>query len=70
MVGRKTIAVIPVAGEVQRVAISKDDRWVFTSDTAKPRLAVIDTKTNKVAKWIDCRGRDMARLRRRMGSGC
>ena len=47
MVGRKTIAVIPVAGEVQRIAISNDDRWVFTSDTAKPRLAVIDTKTNQ-----------------------
>ena len=48
MVGRKTIAVIPVTGEVQRIAISKDDRWVFTSDTAKPRLAVIDTKTGEV----------------------
>ena len=56
MVGRKTVAVIPVAGEVQRIAISNDDRWVFTSDTAKPRLAVIDTKTNKVAKWIDLPG--------------
>ena len=56
MVGRKTIAVIPVAGEVQRIAISDDDRWVFTSDTAKPRLAVIDTKTNKVAKWVDLPG--------------
>jgi|SRR5215472_8033433 len=56
MVGRKTIAVIPVAGEVQRIAISKDDRWVFTSDTAKPRLAVIDTKTNTVAKWVELPG--------------
>ena len=56
MVGRKTIAVIPVAGEVQRIAISNDDRWVFTSDTAKPRLAVIDTKTNKVAKWMELPG--------------
>jgi YVTN family beta-propeller protein len=56
LVGRKTIAVIPVAGDVQRIAISKDDRWVFTSDTAKPRLAVIDTKTNTVAKWVELPG--------------
>lgn len=52
MVGRKTIAVIPVAGKVQRIAISNDNRWVFTSDQTQPRLAVIDTKTNKVARWI------------------
>ena len=32
MMGRKTLAVIPVAGEVQRIAISRDDRLVFTSD--------------------------------------
>ncbi len=56
MVGRKTIAVIPVSGDVQRIAISNDDRWVFTSDQTQPRLAVIDTKTNKVAKWIELPG--------------
>jgi len=56
LVGRKTITVIPVASEVQRIAISKDDRWVFTSDVKSPRLAVIDTKTNKVAKWVDLPG--------------
>src|SRR5215469_1501462 len=56
MVGRKTIAVIPVAGVVQRIAISKDDRWVFTSDMTKAQLAVIDTKRNKVAKWVDLPG--------------
>jgi YVTN family beta-propeller protein len=52
LVGRKTIAVIPVATHVQRISISNDDRWVFTSDTEKPRLAVIDTRSNKVARWI------------------
>jgi YVTN family beta-propeller protein len=56
MVGRKTIAVIPVSGDVQRIAISNDDRWVFTSDQTQPRLAVIDTKTNKVAKWVELPG--------------
>jgi len=29
---------------------------VFTSDVKSPRLAVIDTKTNKVAKWVDLPG--------------
>jgi DNA-binding beta-propeller fold protein YncE len=49
---RKTIAVIPVAGSVQRISISTDDHWVFTSDQTKPQLAVIDTSTNKVKSWI------------------
>jgi DNA-binding beta-propeller fold protein YncE len=52
MAARRTIAVIPVSGEVQRIAISNDDRWVFTSDQKQPRLAVIDTGTNKVARWV------------------
>src|ERR1700730_16369976 len=39
--GAKTLAVIPVAGRVQRISISPDSRWVFTSDEEKPRLAVI-----------------------------
>lgn len=52
LVGRKTIAVIPVATHVQRISISNDDHWVFTSDTEKPRLAVIDASTNKVARWV------------------
>jgi DNA-binding beta-propeller fold protein YncE len=56
MVARKTIAVIPVAGEVQRIAISRDDRLVFTSDQTQPRLAVIDTATRKVSSWIDLPG--------------
>jgi YVTN family beta-propeller protein len=56
MVGRKTIAVIPVSGEVQRISISNDDRWVFTSDQTKPQLAVIDTATNKVKSWVPLPG--------------
>src|ERR1700743_1996545 len=40
MIGRKTITVIPVSKEVQRISISNDDRWVFTSDQTKPQLAV------------------------------
>jgi len=56
MRGRKTLAVIPVATGVQRIAISNDDRWVFTSDVKQPRMAVIDTSTRKIAKWIELPG--------------
>jgi DNA-binding beta-propeller fold protein YncE len=52
MKARKTIAVIPVAPKVQRIALSVDDRLVFTSDQTKPQLAVIDTATNKVKTWV------------------
>jgi YVTN family beta-propeller protein len=56
MLGRKTVAVIPVSRKVQRISISNDDRWVFTSDQTEPMLAVIDTKTNKVARWVELPG--------------
>lgn len=49
---RKTIAVIPVSGQIQRIALSVDGSKVFTSDQTKPQLAVIDTATNKLVKWV------------------
>lgn len=52
MVGRKTVAVIPISGDTQRISISADDKMVFTSDQTKPQLAVIDTATNKVKTWV------------------
>lgn len=52
MVGRKTIAVIPISGNTQRISISRDGSMVFTADQTKPQLAVIDTATNKVKTWI------------------
>ncbi len=52
MVGRKTLAVIPVSGNVQRISVSVDDKLVFTADQTKPQLAVIDTATNKVKGHI------------------
>jgi YVTN family beta-propeller protein len=45
---RKTLAVIPISRETQRISISPDDRLVFTSDQTAPDLVVIDTATNKV----------------------
>lgn len=52
MEGRKKIAVIPVAPHVQRISITRDDKFVFTSDQTQPRLAVIDTSTDKFSRWI------------------
>ena len=45
---RKNLAVIPVSEVVQRISISPDDRFVFTADQRRPRLAVIDTAKNAV----------------------
>lgn len=56
MKARKLVKIIPVSGEIQRIAISNDDRWVFTSDQKKPQMAAIDAKTLKVAKWISLDG--------------
>jgi DNA-binding beta-propeller fold protein YncE len=52
MIGRKTLAIIPVSGEAQRISISTDDKLVFTSDQTKPQLAVIDTAMRKVRTWV------------------
>jgi YVTN family beta-propeller protein len=53
---RKTLAVIPISGNTQRISISTDDKMVFTSDQTKPQLVVIDTATNKVKDRIDLPG--------------
>ncbi len=52
MEARKTITVIPISPQTQRISLSVDDRLVFTADQTKPQLAVIDTATNKVKTWI------------------
>ncbi len=56
MKARKTLAVIPISGNTQRIAISNDDKWVFTADQTAPRLAVIDTATNSVKTWVKLDG--------------
>ncbi len=53
---RKTVAIIPVSPQVQRISLSVDDKLVFTSDVTKPQLAVIDTATNKVKTWVQMPG--------------
>ncbi len=52
MEARKTLAVIPISGETQRISVSADDSMAFTSDQTSPRLAVIDTSTDKVKTWV------------------
>jgi YVTN family beta-propeller protein len=52
MRARKTLKVIPISGDTQRISISPDDRWVFTADQTNPRMAVIDTAKNEVKQWI------------------
>ena len=53
---RRTLTVIHVSPHAQRIALSVDDRWVFTADQTQPQLAVIDTATNEVTKWIPLEG--------------
>lgn len=53
---RKTVKVIPISGNTQRIAISVDDRMVFTADQTKPRLAVISTASDAVEHWVDLPG--------------
>jgi YVTN family beta-propeller protein len=50
--GRKTITVIPISGNTQRISMSRDGSMVFTADQKTPQLAVIDTATNKVKTWV------------------
>ncbi len=52
LVDRRALAVIPVAKTVQRISISPDNSMAFTSDQSQPRVAVIDTATNRVKSWI------------------
>ncbi len=49
---RKTLKVIPISKNTQRISISPDDRWVFTADQTQPRMAVIDTAAEAVKTWI------------------
>jgi YVTN family beta-propeller protein len=49
---KKVLAVIPVTREAQRLALSVDERWLFTADQKEPRLGVIDTTTNTLARFV------------------
>jgi YVTN family beta-propeller protein len=49
---KKTITIIPISHETQRISITPDDKLVFTADQTKPQIAVIDTATDKVKAWV------------------
>jgi YVTN family beta-propeller protein len=53
---KKTLAIIPVSPQIQRISLSVDDSLAFTSDVTKPQLAVIDTATNKIKTWVQLPG--------------
>jgi YVTN family beta-propeller protein len=53
---KKVLTIIPVCKVTQRISISTDDKWVFTSDQDAARLAVIDTAKNAVDRWITMPG--------------
>lgn len=53
---RKVLKTIAVAPKAQRLSLSVDDRWLFTADQTRPRLAVIDTKADEVSRWIELPG--------------
>lgn len=56
MKARKTLAIIPVSGNTQRISVSPDDHWVFTADQTQPRMAVINAHTDKLAHWVAISG--------------
>jgi YVTN family beta-propeller protein len=53
---RKLLKVVSVARKVQRISLSVDDKWVFTADQDKPRLAMLETASNEVKGWIELPG--------------
>ena len=53
---RKTLRIIPISKTTQRISISRDDKWVFTSDQTKPELVVLDASTNGVATRVTLPG--------------
>ncbi len=56
MQGRKTLKVIHISGQTQRISITPDDSMVFTADQTQPRLAVIDTHSDTIKTWIPLPG--------------
>ncbi|HTX34111.1 MAG TPA: hypothetical protein VME43_03785 [Bryobacteraceae bacterium] len=53
---RKTLKVIPISSNTQRISMSVSGKRVFTSDQAKNRLAVIDTASDAIESWVELPG--------------
>ncbi len=52
LTAKKTVAIIPISGNTQRISITPDGKKVFTADQTQPRMAVIDTATRQVSGWL------------------
>jgi DNA-binding beta-propeller fold protein YncE len=52
LVAGKLFAIIHISPETQYISLFVEQRRDFTSEQTKPQLAVIDTGTNKIQKWI------------------
>jgi len=53
---KKTIQVIPVSAQIQRISLSTDGKLAFTSDQKKEQLAVVDTASHQIKTWIPLPG--------------
>lgn len=49
---KEFVRTIPVGEDIMRLALTPDNRYLFTSDMTQPRIAVIDTQANEVTRWI------------------
>ena len=56
LVAKRVTAVIRVSERAQRIALSVDDRFVFTADQAEPRLAVLATARDEVERYVPLPG--------------
>ncbi len=53
---KKVVKIIPISKNTQRIALSPDDKLVFTADQTKPQLAVIDAHKREIKTWIELPG--------------
>jgi len=56
LANRKLVKVLSMSTKVQRISLSVDDKWAFTADQERPRLAMVDTAVDEVKHWIDLPG--------------
>lgn len=56
LVGNRLAGIVPLGTVCQRVALSADDKRVFTADQMQPRLAVISAESNAIERWVKLPG--------------
>lgn len=53
---RTHLKTITISTNTQRISVSADGKWAFTSDQTKPQLAMIDTAKDEVTHWVELPG--------------